>query len=115
MEGTYRRLVGALQNKSGDEFRYCWRESVSPDPSWELKIELMTCSGHRMGQFSLFRTQIKEPLMLDVDLFNWEFRIALSGALYRTMNRPSVSENPSVRLGQGSVSQAKIASALSGD
>lgn len=115
MEGIWERSVSPVQNHTGDGFRYCWREPISPDPPWELKVELMTGSGHRMGQFSLFRTWIKEPLMLDIDLLSWEFRIALSGALYRSLSRISTSEKRAYSQKHNPVAPATIASALPGD
>jgi hypothetical protein len=106
------RFVAPLRRTADDGFQYSWYETTSPDPPWELRLELITSSGYRMGHFSLFRTWIKDPLLLDVDLFSCEFRSALSGALHRTLIRIQVSARREVRGGSTS---AVVASALSTD
>jgi UDP-GlcNAc:undecaprenyl-phosphate GlcNAc-1-phosphate transferase len=111
--GISERFVSPLQQTADDGFRYFWCETASPDPPWELRLELITSSGYRMGHFSLFRTWIKNPLLLDVDLFSCEFRSALSEALHRTLNRIQVSARREAR--ELSVSSATISSALSAD
>jgi UDP-GlcNAc:undecaprenyl-phosphate GlcNAc-1-phosphate transferase len=107
------QFLAPLQNTTGDGFRFCWRELGSPEAPWELRFELATSSGYRVGYFSLLRTWIKEPLMLDVDLFSWEFRTSLSGAIHRTLNRIQISEKRESRA--QSVSRVTIGSALSAD
>lgn len=111
--GISERFAAPLRRTVDDGFRYCWCKTTSPDPPWELRLELITSSGYHMGHFSLFRTWIKEPLLLDVDLFSCEFRSALSGALHRTLNRIQLSARREVH--EGSVSSPTIASALSAD
>jgi UDP-GlcNAc:undecaprenyl-phosphate/decaprenyl-phosphate GlcNAc-1-phosphate transferase len=71
--------------------RYCWYETSSLAPAWELRIELTTGSSDRMEYFSLFRTEIERPLLVDVDLFSCEFRSALSGAMHRAIHRIQMS------------------------
>ena len=112
MNGISERLVVPLRRMANDGFRYCWQETTAPDPPWELRLELITSSGYRMGHFSLFRTWIKDPLLLDVDLFSCEFRSALSGALHRSLNRVQVSASRELRRGSTAVA---VASALSTD
>ena len=112
MDNISERFVGPLRRTADDGFRYCWHETTSADHPWELRLELITSSGYRMGHFSLFRTWIRDPLLLDVDLFSYEFRSALSGALHRTLKRIQVSARREVR----SVStSAAVASVLSTD
>jgi hypothetical protein len=109
------RFLAPLRQTAGDGFRYCWCETTSPDPPWELRLELTTSSGNRMGHFSLFRTWIKDPLLLDVDLFSCEFRCALSGALHRTLNRIQVSARHEVHDRSVSPATLSSSSAVSAD
>jgi hypothetical protein len=65
-------------------------------------------SGYRMGYFSLFRMQVENPLLLDVDLFNNDFRNALSNAFFRAMNQIQVPATAVVH--EVSLPTAKVAS-----
>jgi UDP-GlcNAc:undecaprenyl-phosphate/decaprenyl-phosphate GlcNAc-1-phosphate transferase len=88
--------------------RYCWCDTTTPDPAWELRLELIMNSGYRMGYFSLFRMQVENPLLLDVDLFNNDFRDALSNAFFRAMNQIQVPATAVVH--EVSLPTAKVAS-----
>lgn len=98
-----------LRRAADGGLQYCWDDAASPEPAWELKLELAaTDSGYPMGHFSLFRTAVTHPLLVDVDLFNYEFRNALSRAVYRAMNRIQLSPGHQVR--EISAPAAKIVS-----
>ena len=74
-----------LQRARDGGLRYCWNACGSSEAGWELKFDLMTSSGDRWGQFSVFRESLDEPLLLDINLLNGRFRIALSDALCRAV------------------------------
>lgn len=80
-------LFAPLRRTANGGLRYYWCETTPPDPVWELRIELIANSGYRIGCFSLFRTDVEKPLLLDVDLFSYEFRSSLSGALHRAVRQ----------------------------
>jgi hypothetical protein len=52
-----------------------------------FQLELITGSSYKLGVFSLLRVHIENPLLLDVNLLGCEFRMALSSAVQRAMNR----------------------------
>jgi hypothetical protein len=74
-------------------------------------VVLITSSGDQVGHFSLFRTVIEDHLLLDVDLFSSDFRMALSGAVYRAINRTQIPAK--VEDGRASKPAAKAASSSS--
>jgi UDP-GlcNAc:undecaprenyl-phosphate/decaprenyl-phosphate GlcNAc-1-phosphate transferase len=90
-EGISELFFAPLRRPPHGGLRYRWYETSSAGLAWELRIELTTDSGFRMGYFSLFRTAVGSPLLVDVDLFSCEFRSALSGAMHRAINRIQIS------------------------
>lgn len=75
--------------------RYCWHETAQ-EPPWELKIELIPSAASQAGYFSVFRTRIEDPLLVDIGLFSYEFRVALSNAIYRAVSRVQPAATPPV-------------------
>jgi UDP-GlcNAc:undecaprenyl-phosphate/decaprenyl-phosphate GlcNAc-1-phosphate transferase len=109
-DGISELFFAPLRRPPNGGLRYCWYEASSPEPAWELRIELTTRSGDRIGYFSLFRTGIESPLLVDVDLFSYEFRSALSGAMHRAVSRIQVSA-----MREGSAPAARFAFDSSAD
>ena len=106
--GISESFFAPLRRAPDGGLRYCWCDTTIPDPTWELRLELVMSSGHRLGYFSLFRMQVESPLLVDVDLFNHDFRNALSGAFFRAMNQIQVSATTVVH--EVSLPTAKVAS-----
>ena len=93
MNGIPHRHLPPLQRLPDGGLRYVWNGLRSSEPGWELKFELFSNSGDRWGQFSVFRECFEEPLLVDINLLNGEFRRALSAAVDRTLT-PSESDQP---------------------
>ncbi len=70
-------------------FSWIGREVV--EPSWELRLELVTSAEQRWGYVSLIRMSDSEALALDVNLLTQEFRTALSNAVDRACVRLEAS------------------------
>jgi UDP-GlcNAc:undecaprenyl-phosphate GlcNAc-1-phosphate transferase len=107
-DGCPELIIPPLQNNGDGWLHYCWNGSETPEPAWALKLVLITSTGDRVGQFSLFRMGIEDHLLLDVGLFSSNFRMALAGAVSRAMNQiqlPAKSED-----GRESKPAAKAAS-----
>jgi UDP-GlcNAc:undecaprenyl-phosphate/decaprenyl-phosphate GlcNAc-1-phosphate transferase len=91
--GISESFFSPLRRAPDGGLQYFWCDITKPDAAWELRLELIMSSGYRMGYFSLFRMQVENPLVVDVDLFNHEFRNALSNALFRAMNQIRTAES----------------------
>ena len=101
-------LFAPLRRGTGGELRYCWSNSTIRDPVWELRLELTIRFGYRMGYFSLLRMQVESPLLVDVDLFNNDFRSSLSDAFFRAINQ--VEAFATVEVHEVSLPTSKVAS-----
>ncbi|HKM66376.1 MAG TPA: MraY family glycosyltransferase [Candidatus Acidoferrum sp.] len=64
-----------------------WSETGIDDPSWELRLELMTDSNNRWGYVSLLRNSGLKAIALDVNILSGEFCGALSRAVEQACNR----------------------------
>lgn len=107
-DGLPELSIAPLRYTSDGGLQYWWDDAAGQNPAWELRLELVTSSGLRVAHVSLFRTHVENPLLVDVDLFSYEFRTALSGALHRAMNPIQVSPRRGLR--EGSAPAAKVAS-----
>jgi UDP-GlcNAc:undecaprenyl-phosphate/decaprenyl-phosphate GlcNAc-1-phosphate transferase len=106
--GISELFLAPLQKTAYGDLQYCWCDTITSDPEWELKLELILNSGHRIGYISIFRAQVDKPLLVDVELFNNEFRSALSSACSRAMNRIHISAETEAH--EVSLPTAKVAS-----
>jgi len=102
-----------MQRNQGGGLQYGWDGEAVSDAAWGLRLELITSSGHRLGFLFLFRTHIENPLLLDVNLLSYEFRMALSSAVQRAINGIPASTRSGVR--KEFAVTAKAASASSSD
>ena len=70
---------------------YKWRKPgaapVDFSPSWNLKLNLFTSFNQYRGSLVVYRAYSERSLLLDVNLFDLEFPIALADALDRTLHR----------------------------
>ncbi len=87
IDGIPESSLTPLQRASDGSLEYSWEDLGSPEPAWELRFELLTSSGDRWGQFSVFRECFEELLLVDINLLNGGFRRALSDAALRAVNR----------------------------
>jgi UDP-GlcNAc:undecaprenyl-phosphate GlcNAc-1-phosphate transferase len=87
IDGIPRRQLAPFQRTSDGGLRYDWDGNGSSQPEWELRFELLTSSGDRWGQFSIFRRCFEEPLLVDINLLNGEFRRTLTDASHRAVTR----------------------------
>jgi len=106
--GISESFFAPLRRVPDGGLQYCWYDKAIAEPAWELRLELIMSSGYRMGYFSLFRMQVESPLLVDVELFNSEFRNALSDAFFRAINQTQVRAATEVR--EVSLPTAKVAS-----
>jgi len=86
-----------MRRAPGGGLQHSWDGEAVSDAAWGLRLELITSSGHRLGFLFLFRTHIENPLLLDVNLLSYEFRMALSSAVQRAMNRIPTAASSKVR------------------
>jgi UDP-GlcNAc:undecaprenyl-phosphate GlcNAc-1-phosphate transferase len=66
---------------------FSWFAHEVAEPPWELKLELINGSTNRWGYLSLIRMSNENPLSLDLNVLNAEFRHSLSGAIERATAR----------------------------
>lgn len=66
---------------------HSWMDQYLAAPEWELKLELTSPSGSKLGDFFLFRARASEPLWIDIDLLSGELRTAVSVAVNRAIGR----------------------------
>jgi UDP-GlcNAc:undecaprenyl-phosphate GlcNAc-1-phosphate transferase len=64
-----------------------WSYCEVSEPSWELRLELVTSSREKWGYLSLMRMSDGEALALDVNVLNEEFRTSVSDAVDRACDR----------------------------
>ena len=62
-----------------------WTVPVSIEPTWELKLELISSSGDKCGFFFVHRQSTDRPLLLDINLLSDGFHAALADAVHRTI------------------------------
>jgi UDP-GlcNAc:undecaprenyl-phosphate GlcNAc-1-phosphate transferase len=62
---------------------FSWFEHEIAETPWELKLELIAGSTSRWGYISLIRMSDENPLPLDLNMLNEEFRSSLCGAIER--------------------------------
>jgi UDP-GlcNAc:undecaprenyl-phosphate GlcNAc-1-phosphate transferase len=66
---------------------FSWFAHEIAEPPWELKLELIVDSANRWGYLSLIRMSDENPLPLDLNMLNEEFRSSLCGAIERATAR----------------------------
>jgi UDP-GlcNAc:undecaprenyl-phosphate GlcNAc-1-phosphate transferase len=62
-----------------------WTLPDSMEPTWELKLELISTSGDKCGFFFVRRQSTGRPLLLDINLLSDGFHAALADAVHRTI------------------------------
>ncbi len=102
-----------LQRTQEGELQLIWDDEGGNESIWELRLELNAEPHHRLGRFSLVRTRVDRPLLVDLNLLSCEFRRALSEAVLRAMNGHRSSVRRAL-AGKGAAA-VKVASAGSSD
>ena len=96
------RSLAPFQSSGDGRLRYDWGGFGFSGPEWEIKIELLTSSGHRWGKFSVYRKCFEDPLLVDIHLLNGEFRRVLSEAIRRAVDHARLTtrerESPEAHL-----------------
>jgi UDP-GlcNAc:undecaprenyl-phosphate GlcNAc-1-phosphate transferase len=113
MDNLPESIFTPMQRNPGGGLQYGWNGTATSDQAWELRLELITGSGYRLGVFSLLRVHIENPLLLDVNLLSYEFRVALSSAVQRAMKGIPTTAYSEAR--QESAVTVRAASASSSD
>ena len=67
------------------------------EAEWTLTLDLKTMSGRRLGSFSLYRRCSGSPLLVDVNLLNAGFNVALAGGLERAVDNAALGPESEVR------------------
>jgi UDP-GlcNAc:undecaprenyl-phosphate/decaprenyl-phosphate GlcNAc-1-phosphate transferase len=105
-------LVPLRQDESGRHC-YLWKESLQ---EWELKLKLTCPDGGRLGDMFIIRAKASEPLWLDINLLNGEFRTAVSEVVNRVIRlNASVARLPDRLSAIGSLSQVSGVTRVSAD
>jgi hypothetical protein len=81
------RLPSPLQRDGGGEHFYLPVKQHFVAPQWELKLELTSASGEKLGELNVFRERASDPLLVDMSLLDGDFRIAVSCALEGALER----------------------------
>ncbi len=76
-----------LQFDANGRWSHYWAEMDLPSPQWELKIELTSASGDKLGDLYLLRERASDNLAVDVNLLGNEFRRMMSRAIERAARR----------------------------
>jgi hypothetical protein len=82
-------LLFPLRRINEGEASYLWANQDLLATQWQLKLELTSSSGARLGDLNLFRESASDPLLVDMNLLGDEFRIAISVAVERALGRIS--------------------------
>ncbi|MFI5420451.1 MAG: hypothetical protein ACHQ1H_05745, partial [Nitrososphaerales archaeon] len=90
-------LLFPLRSAGECKASYSWMGLDIMSPEWELKYELVSSSGNKIGDFFLLRARASERLLLDINLLNIEFRAAISGALERAIEKIPVASRPPIQ------------------
>jgi UDP-GlcNAc:undecaprenyl-phosphate GlcNAc-1-phosphate transferase len=72
--------------------QFLWSQSIVPEPSWELRLELVTNSSERRGYVTFVRMSTSKTLPLDINVLNDGFQTSLSNALHRAFSRLEASK-----------------------
>jgi UDP-GlcNAc:undecaprenyl-phosphate GlcNAc-1-phosphate transferase len=97
--------------------RHChlWKDDDIAVPEWELRLELTYPTGSRLGDLFILRTKASEPIWVDINLLNSEFRTAVSEVVNRAIwlipLASRVSERSNVLVSAAQVSEISGASA----
>ncbi|MBV9179995.1 MAG: undecaprenyl/decaprenyl-phosphate alpha-N-acetylglucosaminyl 1-phosphate transferase, partial [Acidobacteria bacterium] len=77
------RVVG-----ESSRYRFLWRKSqhsrcADLEKAWSLRLDLLSPSNQRCGEFTIFRTYAHRDLQLDINLLTAAFATALANAVER--------------------------------
>src|SRR5580700_11471292 len=76
-------MLEPLRYSPDGSWLYSWFGGEVAETPWELKLELIAGSTSRWGYISLIRMSDENPLPLDLNMLNEEFRSSLCGAIER--------------------------------
>jgi UDP-GlcNAc:undecaprenyl-phosphate/decaprenyl-phosphate GlcNAc-1-phosphate transferase len=82
-------LLLPLRRNGGSGYSYLWRKEFRPQ--WELRLELNSSSGSKLGDLHLFRQLASDPLLVDLNLVDHEFRAAVSVVVEQAIGRMPVT------------------------
>jgi len=80
-----------LRPDAKGRWSHFWMEIDLSAPQWELKLELTSSSGGKLGDLHLFRERASGALPMDVSLLGNEFRDVVSLAVDRTVRSISMA------------------------
>ncbi|HKW62810.1 MAG TPA: MraY family glycosyltransferase [Candidatus Acidoferrum sp.] len=83
-------ILPMRRTQEGDMI-FSWSAERQREPSWELRLEIMTGSKNRIGHFALIRGYSKGALSLDVNMLTDGFQTSLSDAVARVFQREGIS------------------------
>jgi hypothetical protein len=84
-----------LQPDANGRWSHFWMEMDLSAPQWELKLELTSPSGSRLGDLYLFRERASGALPMDISLLGNEFRDVVSTVIDRTVRGVAVANTQS--------------------
>jgi UDP-GlcNAc:undecaprenyl-phosphate GlcNAc-1-phosphate transferase len=90
---------------------YLWKRQNHAPLGWELKLELVSRSGSKLGDFFVVRTNVSEPLWVDINLIHNELCSAVSEAVGRAVELASML--PAAQSHSRSILSARAAAASS--
>lgn len=81
-----------LRRNGASGYSYLWRKQFQPQ--WELRLELNSSSGTKLGDLHLFRELASDPLLVDLNLVAHEFRATVSAFVEQAIGRIPVAAEP---------------------
>ena len=69
---------------------YLWGQQNGATLGWELRLNLLSRAGNKLGDFFIIRTNASEPLWVDINLIHNEFRAAVSDVVDRAIGAVSL-------------------------
>jgi UDP-GlcNAc:undecaprenyl-phosphate GlcNAc-1-phosphate transferase len=97
MDNLPESIFAPMHRNPNGGMLYSWNGVGTLAPAWELRLGLVTSAGYSLGVFSLLRVHIENTLLLDVNLLNHEFRLALSSAVHRALSKIPAAASPEMR------------------
>jgi hypothetical protein len=83
LDGLPQSALDPLTPVSDGGLEYAWTNPSESSHAWEFRFELQTVSGEKWGQFSVVKGSLEEPILVDINLLNDGFRLALTEAILR--------------------------------
>lgn len=90
--GVYASSFHPFGGSPDSNLQLLWSQCITTEPSWELRLELVTSSRKRWGYVTFIRMCSSKALPLDINVLSDGFQASLSNALERAFSRLEASK-----------------------